>query len=360
MNSNLPKHGGNLNQEARRLHCKTKQLLDASASIVPFEPPISLQQSLREAISNESLRSYPDWTYEELRIAIAKWHHITPKMVLPGNGAAELFTWAAREATKEGISCLPSPGFSDYARALRCWDGQFIETPLPMSWPSRMPQEFPLTKVSEVLWITNPHNPTGQLWSKESIEFQIKAHKLVICDEAFLPLVPNGENESMIPLVEKYSNLIVIRSLTKLFSIPGLRLGYAISNSERLQAWSRWRDPWPVNGLAVAGGINLMSHKASIHSWIDKVHNWIQEEGPWLQARLKEIPGISPKPSAVNFLLIQGDKSLTLLRKKLAEKYILLRDCRSFSYLGEKYLRMSFQTKTGNQRIVNTLRNLII
>ena len=360
MNSNLAHHGGNLNEEARRLGCNIDQLLDASASIVPFKPPRSLHQSLFQAISHKALRSYPDSTYEDLRNAIAKWHNINPALVLPGNGAAELFTWAAREAKGVGVNCLPSPGFSDYSRALRCWDAQFIETPLPMSWPSKMPQAFPLANQAEVIWITNPHNPTGQLWNKDSIESLIKTHNLVICDEAFLPLVPKGEKESMIPLVEKYPNLIVIRSLTKIFSIPGLRLGYAVSNPKRLRTWSTWRDPWPVNSLAVAGGISLMNNESSLKSWIKKVHTWIEEEGDWLQAKLKEIPGITPKPSSVNFLLIQGETSLTTLRENLARQMILVRDCRSFTYLGDNYLRISFQNKAGNKRIIKALQQLLI
>ena len=164
-------------------------------------------------------------------------------MVLPGNGASELFTWAARDASSSGVNCLPSPGFNDYTRALTCWDASCIDMKLPLIWSAAAPQPFPRPPKASVIWITNPHNPTGQLWSRNSIESLLKDHKLVICDEAFLPLVPNGERQSLIPLVTKYQNLIVIRSLTKLFAIAGLRLGYAISTYERFKRWKEWRDP---------------------------------------------------------------------------------------------------------------------
>ena len=119
MKSYQPKHGGNVIEEARRLGIKINQLMDASASIVPFPLPTALTECLKDALDNHSLTSYPDCAHQSLREAIGTWHDIDPAMILPGNGASELFTWAARDAAKEGLSCLPTPGFGDYVRALR-------------------------------------------------------------------------------------------------------------------------------------------------------------------------------------------------------------------------------------------------
>ena len=119
-------------------------------------------------------------------------------MVLPGNGASELFTWAARDASLNGISSLPTPGFGDYQRALKCWSASYIHNPIPLSWTNSNPQSFPIKPKTHVLWITNPHNPTGQLWSRSSIEKLLTNYKLVICDEAFFSLTPGGEDQSII------------------------------------------------------------------------------------------------------------------------------------------------------------------
>jgi histidinol-phosphate/aromatic aminotransferase/cobyric acid decarboxylase-like protein len=228
---------------------KPSQLLDASASLVPFRPPRALRRALAAAIQGQALRDYPDRAQADLRSAIASWHGLDPDQVLAGNGAAELFTWAARDATAAGLSVLPQPGFADYSRALACWSGAMEARPLPLAWGDSWPQSFPLGAVketSEVVWITNPHNPTGQLWSRCSLEPLLARYSLVICDEAFLPLVPGGEDQSLLPLVADHPNLVVIRSLTKLFAIAGLRLGYAVAAADRLQRWHGWRDPWPV------------------------------------------------------------------------------------------------------------------
>ena len=105
---------------------------------------------------------------------------------------------------------------------------------LPKNWNNIFPQSFPLNPKGDVIWITNPHNPTGQLWGKNSLEAIIKKYKLVICDEAFLSITPNGEKESLIPLTKKYNNLLVLRSLTKIFNIPGLRLGSLLAHRKNL------------------------------------------------------------------------------------------------------------------------------
>ena len=325
MNSSIQTHGGNVSEEARRLKVKESQFLDASASLVPFLPPKSLHRCLQKALGSNSLRNYPDHTYQSLKDAIATWHEIDSTMVLPGNGAAELITWSARDASAKGTSALAAPGFNDYERALQCWNGKYLYMPLPLCWTSEKPQKFPLTPKTNVVWITNPHNPTGQLWSRASLEPLLKRNSLLICDEAFLSLVPDGEKQSLIPLVSHYPNLIVIRSLTKLFAIAGLRLGYAVSSAKRLQKWQNWRDPWPLNSLAVSAGLFLLNDKLIYNQWTKKIHSWLSKEGPWLHKKLKDLPGIKSHPSSTNFQLIEGSNSLINLREKLAQKKILLR-----------------------------------
>ena len=360
LSSGLPLHGGNLSQEALRLGLQPSQLLDASASLVPFRPPGVLRRRLKQAIGGSALRDYPDREQRELRQAIASCHGLQREAVLPGNGAAELFTWAARDAVASGVSGLPDPGFADYRRALACWGGAVISLSLELSWTQTWPQRWPfqadLEQSCQVLWITNPHNPTGQLWSRASLEHLLERHSLVICDEAFLPLVPAGEAQSLIPLVEKHSNLVVIRSLTKLLAIAGLRLGYAVASPERLSRWQQWRDPWPVNGLALAAGQAVMADQAGMDRWLQRVHAWVTHEGSWFHQQLDDLPGFSPLPSSANYQLLRGEVSLLDLRERVARQRVLLRDCRSFAGLGENWLRIGLQDRRGNRRILKALK----
>ena len=357
--SGLPPHGGNLSQEARRLGLRADQLLDASASLVPFHPPRVMRAALRRAIAGTALRDYPDRSQIALRQAIADWHDVEVACVLPGNGAAELFTWAARDAAAYGLSGLPQPGFADYRRALSCWDAGVCSLPLRLDWTGSGPEAFPTPPDSDsrvdTLWLTNPHNPTGQLWSRSSLERLLDRYTLVICDEAFLPLVPGGERQSLLPLVVTHPNLVVIRSLTKLLAVAGLRLGYAVAAADRLQRWQRWRDPWPVNGLALAAGQAVIADRPGLKRWSRRVEAWVADEGSWLQHQLMQLPGITPMPSSTNFSLIRSDTSLVELRERVARRGVLLRDCRSFEGLGEQWLRIGLQNRRGNRRILRAL-----
>lgn len=368
-------HGGNRSAEARRLGLRPDQLLDASASLVPFGPPWRLRaQLLRQllrgdSLSGDSLRDYPDRGYRELRSGLAAMHGLDPEQVLPGNGAAELFTWAARDAAACGPSLLSAPGFADYARALRCWNGAIQSAPLPLDWPEAGPTAWPpaaeLQKpgaqpsgTAPVLWITNPHNPTGQLWSRASLQPLLRRHPLVIVDEAFLPLTPGGEAQSLIPLLTGHPNLVVIRSLTKVLAVAGLRLGYALGDPQRLQRWARWRDPWPVNGLAASIPASLLHDRR----WLERVERWVRQEGAWLRGRLGELSGLKAMPSATSYLLLRGwqedgrPRSLEPLRQALAERHrILLRDCRSFDGLDDSWLRLSLQDRRAHRRLLRAL-----
>jgi histidinol-phosphate/aromatic aminotransferase/cobyric acid decarboxylase-like protein len=392
-------HGGNRIAIARRLGCRPEQLLEASASLVPFGPPASLRRAMQRAVGGAGapsgplsalaplasglaalglpgahsepsslLRDYPDRDYGALRQVIAAHHGLEPSAVLPGNGAAELFTWAARDAAAAGVSLLPTPGFADYRRALACWQGASLSLPLPLRWPAAFPQPFPLGGAASdpggagaVLWITNPHNPTGQLWSRASLEPLLACFALVIADEAFLPLVPGGEAQSLVPLLAAHPNLVVIRSLTKLFAIAGLRLGYALADPVRLVRWASWRDPWPVNGLAALAGEVLLGDGPALERWLARVQGWVAAEGPWLAEHLAAVAGLVPLPSATNFLLVRGELggqplSLEPLRLALQERHrILVRDCRSFEGLGEAWLRIALLDGAGNRRLLRAI-----
>ena len=352
-------HGGNIEKEARKLGLAKDKIIDASASIVPFNLPKKLTNYLVNSINNGSIRFYPDRSYFEVKNSISQWHNIDPSMILPGNGASELFTWAARDASLNGISSLPSPGFGDYERALKCWNASYIHNPLPLSWIDSKPQSFPIKPNTNVLWITNPHNPTGQLWSRSSIEDLLANYKLVICDEAFISLVPGGEKQSIIDLTKTHKNLIVIRSLTKFLGIAGVRIGYAITNSDRLLKWEEIRDPWPVNTIAISA-TNLIMRDSKMHEKrLNKIHKWVKDEGKWLYDNLSNFSKLKPLPSTTNFQLIKSESSILNLLEKLKNRGILLRDCRSFINLGENWIRISLLKRKQNIKIIETLKDYI-
>ncbi len=354
--SNL-KHGGNVYAYAKKLNLLPSEIIDASASLVPFDPPQIIIDSLNAEIKNLGFRYYPERNLSDLKEIIGKFHGINPDNILPGNGASELITWAGYEASKYGISCIPSPCFIDYERSLNCWNSNFINCELPKNWNNIFPQSFPLHPKGDVIWITNPHNPTGQLWEKNSLEEIIKKYKLVICDEAFLSITPNGDKESLIPLIKKYDNLLILRSLTKIFNIPGLRLGYVIGSSKKLKQWQTKRDPWPLNSFAIKAGIDLLNNKKFYQKWIRQIHTWINIERERVYEKLSKIENLKVHNSSTNFFLIESKTSLTTNIKYLENKGILLRECASFRFLDEKWARISLQSRENNTLLCKEIQN---
>ena len=354
------KHGGNIYYFAKKFNLSISDIIDASASIVPFSLPDFLKDELFIEIKKESFRYYPEMNLNTLKEAIGSFHNIDPNCIMPGNGASELITWAGFEAAKYKVNCLPAPGFTDYERALNCWQAKYFFEKLPKNNFKNIKQPFPIEPKCDVLWITNPHNPTGQLWDRQSLEKLFRKYKLVICDEAFLSITPNGENESLIPLTKKFNNLIVIRSLTKLFSIPGLRLGYIISSSKICQNLNNLRDPWPVNSLASQAGITLLKNKEEYKKWIIKIHSWINIENPWLTNELGKISQIKVHASSTNFFLIECKDSLIEFINYLSREKILIRECSSFRFLDDKWARISLQTHQKNQIIAHEFEKFFL
>ena len=351
------KHGGNILTQAKKLNLLPSKIIDSSASLVPFEPPKLILDVLISEIKTLGFRYYPERNLNSLREIIGEFHQINPDNILPGNGASELITWAGYEASKSGASCIPSPGFVDYERSLNCWNASFDYSELPKNWSNSFPQPFPIKPICDVLWITNPHNPTGQLWDKKSLEIILKKYKLVICDEAFLAITPNGEKESLIPLTKKYDNLLVIRSLTKLFNIAGLRLGYIIGSSEKLKKWDIKRDPWPLNSFAIKAGIELLSNKILYEEWTSKIHDWVNTEKNWVSNELSKIKNLKVHNSSTNFFLIESKFSLSSNIHYLEKKGILIRECNSFRFLNEKWARISLQTRKNNKILCREIQN---
>lgn len=353
-----PAHGGNLAWAASLTGCSPFSLLDFSASINPLGPPESAIAAIQANL--QQLRHYPDPSYGELCQALSQWHGVPPDWILPGNGAAELLTWAGRELAGLDATYVVKPGFGDYTRALAAYQGNVLPLPLPLDPTSEATaRPFPAvpTPSDRVgVIINNPHNPTGYLFSRASLRPILEEFALVVVDEAFMDFLGPEPGESVAPWVEEFPNLVVVGSLTKFYSFPGLRLGYAIAHPDRLRTWQTWRDPWSVNSLAVAAAIAVLQD----HDFQQRTWNWLSGARSHLFERLQGINGLTPFPGTANFLLVQSDISaIALQRQLLQQDQILIRDCVSFAELGDRYFRVAVRTQPENQRLLDALQRLI-
>jgi L-threonine-O-3-phosphate decarboxylase len=355
---NRPLHGGNLNWAAKIAGCPISLLTDFSASINPLGTPTS---AIAAIVNNTSqLTAYPDPEYAELRSHLANYHQIEPDFILPGNGSAELLTWAGRELAQHNFTYLITPAFSDYQRALNAFDGNII--PCPLSLIPCTGDSIPCTGVSQnaptttSLLLNNPHNPTGKLWTREEILPYLSQFDLVVIDEAFMDFLTPSESQSLISVIKDYPNLVILRSLTKFYCLPGLRIGYAIAHPARLKRWQQWRDPWSVNALAAAATI------AAIHDkeFQQRTWSWLTSARSQLFEQLSKISGIQPFESAANYLLVKTEFSATQLQQKLLTDYqIVIRDCLSFPELGDRYFRIAVRLPVENDRLVKSITAIV-
>jgi L-threonine-O-3-phosphate decarboxylase len=365
-----------LNWAASIAGCPVSALTDFSASINPLGTP---QSAIAAIISNTpQLGTYPDPEYTELRSAIAQHHQIDPSFILPGNGSAELLTWAGRELAQQDFTYLITPAFSDYARALNAFGGKISPCPLSFNFPGKGNSrggdsgkgvsgkgvlgrgvlgrgERPFAPTSGLL-LNNPHNPTGKLWTREEILPYLKQFDLVVIDEAFMDFLTPPEEQSLIPWVAEYPNLVILRSLTKFYSLPGLRIGYAIAHPDRLKRWQQWRDPWSVNTLAAAAtAAALQDQEFQQQTW-----DWLTPARSRLFEQLEAIPGLQPLPGAANYLLVQTEMSATKLQEQLLRNYqIVIRDCLSFPELGDRYFRIAVRLPSENDRLTEAITAIV-
>jgi L-threonine-O-3-phosphate decarboxylase len=376
-----PTHGGNLAWAAALAGCSPSLILDFSASINPLGPPNSAIAAIERAIKD--LSAYPDPDYDQLRASLSQLHPtLTPDWILPGNGSAELLTWAARELSELKETCLLAPAFSDYQRALKAFGAKVREYPLELQvgrsdkfglqvgrlqveslennlqlsnlQPSNLQ---PSTQRSTFgLLLNNPHNPSGWLFDREAILPLISQFALVVVDEAFMDFLPPNQQQSLISRVQDYPNLVILRSLTKFYSLPGLRLGYCVSHPDRLRRWQQWRDPWPVNALAAAAAISVVQDT----EFQQQTWKWLPKARSQLFEGLALLAGLQPYPSAANFLLVQSEQPSSQVQVKLLERSrILIRDCLSFPELGDRFFRVAVRTEADNQRLLDALDTIL-
>ncbi len=355
-----PHHGGNRNWAAAIARCSPDELLDFSASINPLGPPACAIAAVQDHLSK--LPSYPDPGYPALRTALAEFHGIEPGWILPGNGAAELLTWAGYELAQLDAVVLPTPAFGDYGRSLRAFGARIMEQPLNLD---RMIAGQPVPPLDLTtlpapcdrcgVIINNPHNPTGQMWSVSTLLAAAEALALVVVDEAFMDFLRPHEQQSLIEQVANYPNLVVVRSLTKFYSLPGLRLGYAIAHPDRVQRWQSWRDPWAVNTLAEAAGIAAVQDT----TFQQQTWQWLPPARQQLGHELKLL-SCQVFPATANYLLVKTQRSSLPLQQGLLEAdRILIRDCLSFPELGDCFFRVAVRLPSENQRLVQAMQRVI-
>ena len=342
--TSAPLHGGDILTAAARWHLDPAEILDFSANINPAGPPFGALAAAREALW--TMTRYPDPFAPRLRQALARRHSLPPEAIMVTAGGAEAIHLLGRLAAGRRAA-LPVPCFAEYSRAARAVGAAII----PWAGAAAAPPP-PLTQ-GDLLFLCNPHNPTGRLLSPAQVLATAEqTPATVIVDEAFIDLTDPGETGSVIPHLLGRPNLVVLRSLTKFYALPGLRVGYAIARPELVSALDAVRDPWSVSAPAQAAALAALADTA----YFERTRTWIRTERPFLAGALASLPGysIETAPSA-NFILVRAPRPAHEIQQALGPRGILIRDCRSFDGLTEYHVRLAIRSRAENLRLLAAL-----
>jgi threonine-phosphate decarboxylase len=359
-------HGGNIYRLAEKLGVDESEIIDFSASINPLGMPKSVSSVIAANISY--LSNYPDPDTTQLRIHLAKHLGIASSSIICGNGSTELIYLIVRALRPEKV-LIPMPTFSEYEKAVGSpdkikyhlmWEkngfrldiDKFINDMSGSS--SAVTYKSALTTSVDVTFLCNPNNPTGKLLKKDDLMKISNAAKSLKCylvvDEAFVDFTPGY---SIIKEVANNPYLIVLRSMTKFYGMPGLRIGYAAAAPSVIEMLKAQKEPWTVNTLAQVAGIVAVNDESYAYETLKLIRNEKNtfEEG-------FKLLGINYVDSDANFYLIKIQRAKEIAAY-LMSRGIMVRDCSNFNGLDDSYIRVAVKGNRDNMRLIKELANFL-
>ncbi|WP_435005787.1 pyridoxal phosphate-dependent aminotransferase [Tundrisphaera lichenicola] len=339
-------HGGDPSGIRRRLGLGSAPLLDFSASLNPFGPPPAAIEAAREALGRAD--RYPEPGAPRLTERLAEYHGVPVDRVIVGAGVTELigligqslrevlaFHAQALGDPSKPLSHLIDPTYGEYRRIsalnemrAQVW-GEHI-----LGWE----QDVLPWEAAGIFWTGHPNNPTGRTWNRSTIERFADATLglLTVVDECFLPLMTDADDRTLIGAAAARDNLLVLRSFTKPYGLPGLRVGYAVGSPDMITRLRQYQDPWTVTAPAEAAALAALEDLDFLERSVEQ----LAPESTRLVDRLWEIPGLRPAwpdrvrpagtPPLPNFALVsltQTDWDSARLQEALAFRGFFVREC---------------------------------
>lgn len=350
-------HGGDLLTASAQFGLAPESLLDFSANINPLGPPPGVLEKLREALL-PTVITYPDPGHRGLVSRLAERLELEPECLVIGNGAAENMALALQAFMPRRVGVV-EPCFSEYARLAAKFGAEVIAIygEEERNFKAAPEQVVQLLSRCELVFIGQPNNPNGVQYTREELKCFAEAGErygtLLVMDEAFIDFIPERQRQSLEKEISVYGNLILIRSMTKFYAIPGLRLGYAIAHPDRAAAMRSKQVTWSVNGLALLAGEACLS---ADESYIRATLSLIDKQRAFLRKGLAEL-GCRTWPGEVNFLLVRLPSGWTAeaMQGRLGERGIMVRSCAMYPGLGPADIRIAVKDEAACHRLLEEL-----
>ena len=356
-------HGGNVWEFSETYEIPLDDVIDFSISTNPFGAPESALESIRGHLN--LVKHYPDPNPEWLLETLAKSADVESKNVILGNGSTELIYLFNEVFLEDGYEAvIPVPSFSEYKAAIERFGGSmtFLRCYSSKSFQLNVEElENTLSEKTRIIFLCNPNSPTGVLYKKKDvlriIKFAEERNVLVFFDEDYIDFVDDNKRYSMAEYVNKHNNLFVLRSLTKFFGLAGVRIGYGIGSPELISALKKVQMPWSINSLAMFATDTAVND----FDFIKKSRLLVSQSRKEMCEMFKSIPWLKVHPSETNFLLVeitQTGLTSTQIKEGLSKKGLLIRDCKDFDGLDNRFFRVTVRKPEENKKLITQIKLL--
>ncbi|MBI5787610.1 MAG: threonine-phosphate decarboxylase [Candidatus Schekmanbacteria bacterium] len=352
-------HGGNRRRIMEEYHLT--QLIDFSVNLNPLGPPPQLIEAVCSNIN--LIEEYPPEKPCRLEEMLAAGCGLFPENILVGNGSTEII-YLIPHLSGSGCGVVVTPAFSEYERACIAARRAVIFWPMEIDngfacdWKGLFKEHG---KKMGCLFIANPGNPAGNLLPKDQLLYLLEQAQeydfLLVLDEAFLEFVEDSRALTLISQVRGNPHLLVLRSITKFYAIPGLRLGYVAGNSQIIQSLKKLQPPWSVNYLSQTAGEAILT----LDDYEESTRKLVSAQRELIYRALSQHPWFAPYPSAANYHMVKITKSgLTAdkLQMDLIRRGFLIRNCTNFRGLTDQHFRLAVRTPYENQALLAVLNSL--
>ena len=323
-------HGGDIFAIAEANGWNWREVCDFSASINPLGPAPSVRAEICQAI--DRIAHYPEREPVKLRAVLARTFGLRQENIILGNGATELLFFVARMFPSSRAT-LAQPAFSEFERAFP--GARTADLQEPETWAKE-----------GLLILTRPANPTGWSFPLDVLVEHLRcSNGHILVDESFLEF---SGLPSAATLLEEFPRLIILRSLTKFYALPGLRIGALVSSGEAVEQWRQQREPWQVNVLAEQAALAALNDSSHAKRSIE----FVQQERAWLHKQITGLPRAQPEQSDANFLYVRLGYRAQLLCDFLLEQKILIRNCADWPGLTGEAVRIAVRSRAENERLL--------
>ena len=344
---------------AQRLGCDPFEIIDMSSNVNPLGPLHGLVTFLKKNI--KTIAVLPEVNARGAANAFASLYSIDPERVIPGNGTTQ-FIYSIPQVLETKRALILGPTYADYADAciMHNVHHDYLMAGEMLAFQPDIDAVIQHAGDYDAVFICNPNNPTGAMIPAADLKGLCGSHQntYFVIDESYLPFADGSNKQSMIK--PGLPNVMVLNSMSKFFTVPGLRIGFLISSLQIIEKFRPYILPWSVNSLAQAAVHYLMAQKAEVDTFIKKTAEFIEKEKKMLAVTFENASNIKLLPSTTSFVLarLYGNLTADIVSNHLSQHRILIRNCANFTGLSDHFIRISLKTSENNRMLAEKLLSL--